>query len=378
MEHGNAVIPTTVDSETLTRSQKVKNTFNALLNKKDGYSWAILLLVPISEAMALWAIRPYWSSRSCLPMCLWTLVLLSMTALWWLARRNHLRFSLKSKILTRLLANAVVPRPLGVCYLLSFAIHIGWIGNAVANLFVSSVCVPDAVMSVMSCAIGLLFIAVFFPDGRNSKTENPIKVFISGISEVKVPYDKDYKKLSLRPLVRVLQDVTDGNCELLILQSDFGNSANDTITTGINDVLRFISSSLTLSNDISVTEKLKTVIREVAIIEFPEKSGWIKTMPIQITKPCNYNDFSECFNNLKDSIKDLDDSNHKLAFNLTPGTGVIGSLMTLMAVDGDRDLYYYSQDTTLSDEERLVIVDKSSVPLKNLLSQALENIERDD
>ena len=56
------------------------------------------------------------------------------------------------------------------------------------------------------------------------------------------------------------------------------------------------------------------------------------------------------------------------------GTVTMSSVMTLIAVDGDRDLYYYSQDTNQSECLRMKKVNKSMIPLENLLSQALENI----
>ena len=70
-----------------------------------------------------------------------------------------------------------------------------------------------------------------------------------------------------------------------------------------------------------------------------------------------------------------DDSGHQLIFNLTPGTGIVGALMTLLAIDGDRSLFYYSQDKSLPDTLRIKEVDKSKIPLESLLSQALERLE---
>ena len=74
-------------------------------------------------------------------------------------------------------------------------------------------------------------------------------------------------------------------------------------------------------------------------------------------------------------VRENDNDSNVLFFNLTPGTGVVGSLMTLMAIDGDRSLYYFSQDSRLQEDKRLKVVDKSQIPLKNLLSQALETLE---
>ena len=82
-------------------------------------------------------------------------------------------------------------------------------------------------------------------------------------------------------------------------------------------------------------------------------------------------------------VKLKDDESHELYFNLTPGTGTVGALMTLMAIDGSRKLYYYVPENDAnkaimeSEEkksERLKKVDKNSIPLEGLLSQALDSI----
>ena len=61
-------------------------------------------------------------------------------------------------------------------------------------------------------------------------------------------------------------------------------------------------------------------------------------------------------------------------------------VMTLLAIDGDRELYYYSQeempagmtcfDKLAFKEKLLRPVDKNKIPLYNLLSQALDKFEK--
>ena len=58
----------------------------------------------------------------------------------------------------------------------------------------------------------------------------------------------------------------------------------------------------------------------------------------------DYNEDSDfAYHRISEEVELLDDASHQLYFNLTPGTGVISSLMMLLAIDGDRKLYYYSQ-----------------------------------
>ena len=45
--------------------------------------------------------------------------------------------------------------------------------------------------------------------------------------------------------------------------------------------------------------------------------------------------------------------------------------MTLFSIDKDRELYFYAQNSS----KELLAVDKSKLPLVNLLSQALDKIK---
>lgn len=49
--------------------------------------------------------------------------------------------------------------------------------------------------------------------------------------------------------------------------------------------------------------------------------------------------------------------------------------MTLLAIDGDRKLYYHEQGSKATDiAKRIKQVDKSKLPIQNLLSEALEKL----
>ena len=104
---------------------------------------------------------------------------------------------------------------------------------------------------------------------------------------------------------------------------------------------------------------------------FPKQNVFVERLQIDFTDPCDYDDFEQCFQILDNAIKKEDNNNQLLYFNLTPGTGIVGSLMTLFSIDKDRQLFFYSQNSS----KELLPVDKSRLPLENLLSQALEKIK---
>ena len=201
-----------------------------LLKNRNSYSVLALLLIFTGELIAFWGIQGYvcnWHS--------WLYAILALLILLWvIGLLSGKNFGLKSVIMTKLLANAIAPRRLGVLYLFFFVVHIGWLTNATMSLFMPSYDLGDLTTNVLICLVGMLLLVCFFPNGGKQKISAPRKVFVSGISSITVPYTKDYTDLNIRPIVRILQNMEDdsGNCEMLILKSDFNNSPDDKIREG--------------------------------------------------------------------------------------------------------------------------------------------------
>lgn len=362
------------------------------MKKRDVYSWIALALIVTGETFALCCIRDNWQTWG-----LWTsLILLLLVLLWLVGLKQHHRFSIRSVILTKLLANAIVPRRLGTIYLLFFVIHIGWLTNTVMSLYNPSDNLYDVLISIGICLMGILALIIFFPNGGQQKDDNPIKVFISGISSI------NYSKKNLLPIVRMLQLTNDDNdhCELLILHSNY--YSNPTNTSWVNKnfddyfkasmeqiddegVKQVFNNEIALSTNI--TTKLKLLLKMVAVTEFPQKKWMLNDLKITFSEQCDYEAFDSCFNTLDKLVKGKDTNKNLLFFNLTPGTVNVGALMTLMAIDGHRKLYYYipqneadSQKEENEEEKRmrLVEVNKKDIPLKGLLSQALDSFETEN
>lgn len=112
-------------------------------------------------------------------------------------------------------------------------------------------------------------------------------------------------------------------------------------------------------------------------IEFPDKKEEIEALDICFTTPCDYDLFEECYTVLDEAVRHEDEPNAQLCFNLTPGTGIVGSLMTLFSIDADRLLFYYAQFTSdyRSNHERVQEAKKEKIHLESLLSQALQKLK---
>ena len=335
--------------------------------QKRFYSWAALLLVLFCEICIVISLQTDCLFAEVVATASFSLLL----ALLVLSRIVGIRFSLRSAIISKLLANAIAPTTLGTIYLLTFVIHIGWITNAVLGLFTehgNDFC--EVLFSFAVCALASLAVIAFFPDGRENKNDNAKLVFVTGISSFQgVPEDNSgeevpaYEGINMRPLIRILQVVTQQKNskqlrgEFLILQTvNFASAVPTPYFVGSEqygfdniDAKECAKYGITPEN--SINDKLRLIIKKLAVKEFPMLEEWIiDNLDIRFTPHCNYNDFPVCFETLSKEVQALDNPSHRLIFNTTPGTAVVSTIMTLLSIDADRELYYYSQDSNIPED----------------------------
>lgn len=317
----------------------------------------------------------------------WGLGLVTVVAaglgMWYLTHRDKGRewgLSL-AVIATKLLSNTIMPTRTGVLYLLAFILHISWLPDTILNIAQagSDACGNTALMLVEF--IGIIILTLYCPNGKTEKNDKPGKVFISGLSAITERQlelaTEDITKSNLYPLIRSLQltEADDTECDMLILLSDDFTKNETKASELISQMTSLISNRQDdTTQEMSLRDKIETLIKCMALRVFPEKTWISDGLHITLTPPCNYNDFEQCYNTMSSRVRAMDDKNHNIIFNLSPGTGIVSALITLLAIDGDRTLYYYSQDATLPPETRLTKVNKNDIPLQSLLSQALESI----
>ena len=323
-------------------------------------------------------------------------------------KHKHLRPN--SGILANLVSSTISPSWLGIAFLIVFISHFTWWMDVVIEFFKPVSDERDSwylLFFISSC--GLIITGWFFPEGGLIPKDNKTRVvFFSGISLVPSGANGrkvEYSKFNIIPIVRMLQTVFDENgqfkgkpCKLVILNSDakenlnVGNSDYEyPVLTGILKGPNPVGSSgfwkkdaehlsIKKTSDDRTTlreEKLRNIIKDAALIEFPDNKEEIEALDICFTTPCDYDLFEECYTVLDEAVRHEDEPNAQLCFNLTPGTGIVGSLMTLFSIDADRLLFYYAQFTSdyRSNHERVQEAKKEKIHLESLLSQALQKLK---
>ena len=323
-------------------------------------------------------------------------------------KHKHLRPN--SGILANLVSSTISPSWLGIAFLIVFISHFTWWMDVVIEFFKPVSDERDSwylLFGISSC--GLIITGWFFPEGGLIPKDNKSRVvFFSGISLVPSGANGrkvEYSKFNIIPIVRMLQTVFDENgqfkgkpCKLVILNSDAKENLNVEnsdyeypVLTGILKGPNPVGSSgfwkkdaehlsIKKTSDDRTTlreEKLRNIIKDAALIEFPDNKEEIEALDICFTTPCDYDLFEECYTVLDEAVRHEDEPNAQLCFNLTPGTGIVGSLMTLFSIDADRLLFYYAQFTSdyRSNHERVQEAKKEKIHLESLLSQALQKLK---
>lgn len=357
------------------------------LNKGKTYSWIAIILVFLGDILALVEKASNWPVlRYCL---LGVFVLI--VVVWLVGWFRQIKFGFKSAVLIKLLSNVAGPSPLSVLYLLLFGLHIGWLGN----IFASS---DHIVFSLFSCILFIIVLILFFPGRQEHKDDNATKIFVSGVSAI------NYNNRNITPLVRILQRTNnEDSCEMILLYSNYYSKEinkkwiNDNMEKYFDEAYdeaynlmdsAFKTKADGIKNGNDIKAKLRLLVRIWAYHEFPEKKWLLNPERFKITlsiQEVDYDDFMYCYDTIEKELQGKDDVSHVLYFNLTPGTANISSLMTLMAIDGDRKLLYYVPENdphkvaTMSEKEkelRLKEVAKEEMSLKSLLSQAIETLNK--
>jgi|GEM_PF-6056354 len=252
--------------------------------------------------------------------------------------------------------------------------------------------IRDGIAVLLITVVALFFTLWFYPIRKRFKRNNAPKIIISGISPFSAR-EQLFMQSNIIPLVSMLNTVEESDdCKMLILMSDtWENRKYERPVVKMTEDAKpvtlgeytdtFTSGKRTAKEWARLEEDVRKIIKEAAqkLYDTPEKQGykgkdWYENhLEICFTKPADYNHFSDCYKKLTKAMDNqkIDDTKYYVYFNLSPGTAVVSSVMTLVGVDADRNIFYYNQGD--KSGTKIEEIDKSMVPIENLLSQALEN-----
>jgi hypothetical protein len=401
------------------------------MNNKDRISlWAFIALV-LSEFLfvLLGILYPdtqvgmIYLNNWALPICFFVLLGLFI---WFLAQKGKWNGPI---IMTKLLSNAIAPRKLGVTYLFAFVVHIGWITNSTYDMLKQS---DLKAWSFWMAFLGIVTLIAFFPDAKFKNRSDLKKIFVSGMSTFswkRINNQIDIDKMNIVPLVRMitsakLQDLQ-GAKLIILLTSEYlkqdavdkidewkekdkdnkkdENKSNEKESTPINSIGSIKISKIQFELEASikaacddirgskptqeqVENLLRVVIKSFSKYILMKDNGRdsldekelaaIDNLKIEFTDPCNYNNYRNCFETLDRKLDEREQNNDnvQLIFNMTPGTVVVSSVMTLFSVDPDRRLFYHSQDKDVQPIAKMTEINKDRLPILRVLSKTIDKM----
>ena len=138
--------------------KKIKSFLCEPFKRKSFYSWMVLLFVLLCEIFSI-----VFRQTECLFAFLLASVFAVMVfILYFISVVAGIRFSIRSAIVSKLLANAIAPTTLGTLYLLAFVIHVGWLTNVILGLYTEN---GTAFLLVafagLICVLGLIALIIF-------------------------------------------------------------------------------------------------------------------------------------------------------------------------------------------------------------------------
>jgi hypothetical protein len=303
------------------------------------------------------------------------------TSLWWLIGvigmvvlflfaiiRRHERMFVghgvsKNEKLALMIQNSCHGRFTDIIYVLAFLLFLDWLPNSISS------CVHDgsSEVSIVIFLVGMVLLVYGKPTLCNQSTSvaEDRKVLVSGFSTV-TPYNcepffepfKDFR--NIEKVVVLMTDNPVGT-----IQSD-----NQTSLTDIQErtaILQHEVDCIRKCSELRDNDLCRRAVDD-AVIKYIKDCIKIQGYPdgnnveVVLSEPVDYNSFKKCNEEsvkiINQVISEGDYEDKNILVNITPGTAIVHSVMTLNSIKGDRLLVYVNQKT-----KKLITDDSPSVYL---------------
>lgn len=254
------------------------------------------------------------------------------------------RFSLS--IMKRFLNNALGLKWLSFIFILIFLVHISWLSDSCFNFFIEG---KKTWGNILVSLAGIVCMFIIFPiQKRENKTvaKQERTLLISGIKEINAHFlDLFFKPFNVYPNIE----------KVVILLSDkvlsISNGLVDDVLLGVENeadeykkAIKYYTTSPTELNRKVVQTKLSDFL--LAKIGCSVNGYKDRNVNFVFSKVVDYNNFNDCFLELKLMLKNEENNTNETIINISPGTSIVSGTMTIFAIKGKRELVYTRQDNS--------------------------------
>lgn len=330
----------------------------------------LLLLIPVTE----WIFYEYWINFEYYSVCcnpyfgigiILTIILLVSICIGGVLHY----FSISALTSYRFLSNAFGSRPLNLLFGFIFVMHLSWICDSAYNL----VFYDNEVFSFLRLLLaigGMIGIFIIFPTRKGNKKSIPIEkrtLLVMGLSEIKVGLNKDdptkiYSNIEvaikpfgkykfIKKVVILLSEniVKAGDCiDINLIQDHEGlqkalkNYKEKIVALADSkEKIKGIKSITELDEEI-IIPALRKIIQESIKYYYPQIEN-VDKIQILFTSSVDYDNFSRCYKVVDEALMRKEEKTASTIINISPGTAIVTSVMSIQAIKGDRQLVYTKQ-----------------------------------
>lgn len=387
--------------------------------------WALISIL-VAEISSLLLINSILLERTtgCVEtILLLILLVLSVASVLFLFYRNRTEnfFTLKTQIASKIFANIIKPEPINVVFLLTFLVHIGCLGSVFYSIFASEtgsgLWLHIIIMSVV--LLTSLYLIYIFPNPKE-RGKNGNVIFFSGIpvpsfvpfashdldEEVKRKEGTMIENLNYYPIVRIFYVlltgeqnivVKDGDKLHLLLSRDIneqslkvafnrlkepigysGKYGSANAVMQFNAELKKIKADFDAKNDYKMF--IRRYIRALGKYAFSDKKQLceaIENIEINFTPTVNYNDFDNIYNKAKVTLDEYEFKEYSIIINCSPGTATVSSALTILSMEKNRKLLYYSQDSKVDPDYKMQEIMENKLSIKDVIEKVSEELSND-
>lgn len=323
------------------------------------------------------------------------------------AKNNSFGFSMNSKTAAKLFANAIQPRVINVLYLIIFIVHLGCIGNIVYSLFTGEYFseIRLNIYFFIVIFLGTYYLIYTFPRPEK-KEKNGKKIFFSGMPTLNLrPNAGLIDNLNLIPFVSqffVIQN-SDKNIKLnrgdkifvlhtkehnlnyfkklfetdipyLMGDGNCNQAALDKYNKEIANIRTEFNMNPTVDEINNIIRKIVKMVTKYVFSENKDICEIVDQIEIIFTTTTDYNNFNDCYMKAQQVIEEEEKKGYEIILNCSPGTVAVSACLTILSMQRNRRLLYYSQDKQITPKYRMQEIMENKLDFKELIEKISEEL----